>query len=82
MKLKFTWLMILFKWLKKDTCGLFQLSFHVNLFNPHKSGKTIHAKKLNKKTVEVLLNEKLSTNQEENEDRVEAFTNENNIMHR
>ena len=65
---------------KKDTCGMFQLHFHVNLFNPLESSTIIHAEKLNKKTTEVLLNETLSTNKKENEDRIESFAHENNIM--
>ena len=40
----------------------------------------IHAEKLNKKTIQVLLNEILTTNKEENENRMEAFAHENNIM--
>ena len=67
---------------KKDTCGMFQLYFYANWFNSHESGTIIYAEKLKKKTIEVLLNEKLSTNREENEDSVEACTHENNIMHR
>ena len=66
---------------EKDTCEIFQLYFYVNLFlNPLESSTIIHAEKLNKKTIEVVLNETLSTDKEENEDRIEAFAHENNIM--
>ena len=47
-----------------------------------KNSTIIHAEKLNKKTIEVLFNKILTTNKEENEDRIEAFTHENNIMHK
>ena len=67
---------------EKDTCEVFQLYFYLNLFNPLESSTIIHAEKLNKKTIEVVLNETLSTNKEENEDRIEAFVHENNIMHK
>ena len=70
--------MTLFKWPKK----MFQLYWYVNLFNLLESSTIIHAEKLNKKTIEVVLNETLSTNKEENEDRIEAFAHENNIMHK
>ena len=52
---------------EKDTCGLFQLYFYVNLFNHIENSTIIHTEKLNKKTIEVLLNEILTTNKEENE---------------
>ena len=64
---------------EKDTCGLFQLYFYVNLFNPLENSTIIYAEKLNKKATEVLLNEKLTTDKEENENRVETSTHENNV---
>ena len=45
--------MTLFKWPKK----MFQLYFYVNLFNLLEISTIIHAEKVNKKTIEVLLNE-------------------------
>ena len=65
---------------KKDMYGMLQLCFYVNLCNLLESSTIIHAEKLTKKTTEVILNEILSTNKEENEDRIEAFAYENNIM--
>ena len=65
---------------KKDTHGMFQLCFYVNLFNPLESSTIIHAEKLNRKTISVLFNEILLTNKEENEDRIEVFTFENIIV--
>ena len=50
------------------------------MFNPLENSTIIHAEKLNKKTIEVLLNEILTTNKEENEDRIEGFAHENNII--
>ena len=79
MKLKFTWSVILFKSLKR-TCGLFQLYFYVNLFSPLENSTIIYAEKLNKKTIKVLLNEILTNNKEENENRVETFAHENNTI--
>ena len=39
------------------TCGIFQLYFYDNLFNPDKNSKIQDKTKLNKKTIEILLNE-------------------------
>ena len=56
--------------------------FFVNFLNPLENSTIIHSEKLNKKTMKVLLNEILTTNKEENEDRIEAFAHENNILHK
>ena len=58
------------KMVEKDTCWMFQLYFYVNLFNRLESSTIIHAEKLNKKTIEVLLNKILSTNKEGKENRI------------
>ena len=39
------------------TCGIFQIYFYGNLFNPDKNSKIQNKTKLNKKTIETLLNE-------------------------
>ena len=39
------------------TCGIFQLYFYDNLFNPDENSKIQDKTKLNKKTIEILLNE-------------------------
>ena len=39
------------------TCGIFQLYFYDNLFNPKKYRKVQDKARLNKKTIETLLNE-------------------------
>ena len=59
---------------------MFQLYFYVNLFNPLENSTIIYAEKLNKKTTEVLLNKKLTTDKEENENRVETSAHENNVI--
>ena len=46
--------------------------FFVNFLNPLENSTIIHSEKLNKKTIKVLLNE----------DRIEAFAHENNILHK
>ena len=39
------------------TCGVFQLYFYDNLFNPNENSKIQNKARLNKKTIETLLNE-------------------------
>ena len=51
-------------WVVKDriqdlnsvTCGIFQIYFYDNLFNPDKNSKIQNKTKLNKKTIKILLN--------------------------
>ena len=43
--------------LNSATYGIFQLYFYDNLFNPNENSKIQDKTKLNKKTIEVLLNE-------------------------
>ena len=43
--------------LNSVTCGIFQLYFYDNLFNPNKNSKIQDKAKLNKKTIETLMNE-------------------------
>ena len=54
--------------LTTDTCGIFQLYFHKNLFDPVSDSKIIADEFLTKKTVATLLNEIFSTNKETNEE--------------
>ena len=65
--------------IEKDTCGMYQIYFYVNLFNPLENSSIISKKSLNKRTIEKLLNEILSTDSHENENRIEQFVKENNI---
>ena len=43
--------------LNSVTCGIFQVYFYDNLFNPNKTSKIQDKAKLNKRTIEILLNE-------------------------
>ena len=62
-----------------DTCGIFQIYFYYNLFNPFSDSSIIIDKVLTKHTIENLLNEIFSLNQEQNEKVIEQFAQQNNI---
>ena len=47
--------------IEKDTCGMYQLYFYVNLFNPLEDSSFVNEKILSKQTIEKLLNEILTT---------------------
>ena len=54
--------------LNSVTCGIFHMNFYDNLFNPNKNSKIQNKKRLNKKTIETLLNELfVLNNQDTNE---------------
>ena len=60
-----------------DTCGIFQLYFYVNLFNPVENSQIISDKTLTKKTpIEKILNEIFTADKYENESRIEVFMDE------
>ena len=60
-----------------DTCGIFQLYFYVNLFNPVENSQIISDKTLTKKNpIEKILNEIFTTDKYENESRIEVFMDE------
>ena len=62
------------------TCDIFQLYFYDNLFNPNENSKTQDKARLNKRTIETLLNELfVLDNQETNEATIRQYANENNI---
>lgn len=63
-----------------DTCGIFQLHFYKNFFDPLHSSKVTNDDKLIMDTVLKLLNELFSSNRQENEARVKWFAAENSIM--
>ena len=65
--------------LTADTCGIFQLYFYKNLFDPVRDSKIIDDEFLTKKTVKTLLNEIFSTNKETNEEEMNLFARKNNI---
>ena len=56
-----------------DTCGVYQIYFFVNLFNPLEKSSVVIEKSPNKHTVKKLLNE-ISTDRQKNEDRIDQFT--------
>ena len=64
---------------EKDTCGIYQIYFYVNLFNPLENSSILNEKTLNRKTIEKMLNEIFSMHTQENENRMEVFAQENNI---
>ena len=59
---------------------MYQIYFYVNLFNPLENTSIISQKSLNKRTIEKLLNEILSTDRQENENRMEQFAEKNDIQ--
>ena len=60
--------------LGSSTCGIFQLYFYNNLFNPKKNSKIQDKTKLNKKTIERLLNEIfVLDNQNKNEQTIREY---------
>ena len=57
--------------LESRTCGIFQLYFYDNLFSPNENSKIQDNTKLDKKTVETLLNELFTLDEhEENEQKM------------
>ena len=62
-----------------DTCGIFQIYFYYNLFNPLSESKVIKHKLLTKRTIESLLNEVFTLNQQQNERVIQQFAQQNNI---
>ena len=59
--------------LDSATCGIFQIYFYYNSFNPGKNSKIQGDTKLTKKTVETLLNELFSLDNKDNEIKMEEF---------
>ena len=65
--------------IEKDTCGIYKIYFYVSLFNPLENSTILTKKTVNRKYIEKLLNEILSTDMRENENRIEIFAQENHI---
>ena len=59
--------------LDSSTCGIFQTYFYENLFNPDRNSKIQNKTKLNKNTVEILLNELFSLDDRENEIKIKEY---------
>ena len=63
------------------SCGIFQLYFCDNLFNPDEDSKIQGKVKLNKKTIETLLNELfVLDDQETNEATIRQYAKDNSIF--
>ena len=62
--------------LESSTCGMFQIYFYQNLFNPDENSKIQGETKLNKTTVETMLNEIFSLDGKENEIKMEEYAND------
>ena len=65
--------------IETDTCGIFQIYFYYNLFNPFIDSSVVKDKVISKHTIQKLLNEIFSLNQERNEKVVKQFALQNNI---
>ena len=65
--------------LTRNTCGIFQLYFCKNLFDPARNSKIIDDEFLTKKTVTTLLNEIFSTNKESNGKKMKEFAKDNDL---
>ena len=61
--------------LESATCGISQIYFFRNLFNPDINSKKQGETNLNKKTVQILLNEIFSLDDKENEVKMEEYAN-------
>ena len=61
-------------------CGVFQIYFYDNLFNPNENSKIQDKRQQNKKTIETLLNELfVVNNQDTNKTTIRQYADENNI---
>ena len=65
--------------LDSSTCGIFLIFFYDHLFNPPEESKIQGETKLNKKTVETLLNEIFTLDDKENEIKMEEYASDLNI---
>ena len=65
--------------IETDTCGIFQLYFYYNLFNPLANSSIIDNTVLSKNVIQKLLNEIFSLEQDVNEKTVTQFALKHNI---
>ena len=65
--------------LKTSTCGIFQIYFYKNLFDPKEKSKINGETRLTKKTVETLLNEIFTLDDVENELKMNELADDLNI---
>ena len=67
--------------LNSVTCGIFQLYFYDNLFNPNENSKIQDKAKLNKRTIEILLNELfVLDDQDKNEETIRQYARNMGIV--
>ena len=62
--------------LTSSTCGIFQLYFYKNLFDPSVRSTILEQKNLNITTVQILLNEIFTSETQENQRRIKLFKRE------
>ena len=62
--------------LTSSTCGLFQLYFYKDIFDPEEKSELINHETLNKRTIEAILNEIFTTGVNENEQVIGNFKEE------
>ena len=66
--------------LNSVTCGIFQIYFYNNLFNPNQNSKIQNKNKLNEKIIETLLNKLfILGNQEQNQTAINNYANDHDI---
>ena len=65
--------------LDSATCGIFQIYFYENLFNPDKNSSIQNDENLRKSTVEKLLNELFTLEDVDNEQKTEAYAQGNKV---
>ena len=65
--------------LTSSICGIFQLYFYKDLFDPDKKSKVTDHENLNKHTIEVIFNKFFSTDVDENEHLIKKFKEEYNL---
>ena len=65
--------------LLSSSCGLFQLYFYKNLFDPDERRKILDHQELTKNTLETIINEIFSTDINENEYLIKNFKEEYNF---
>ena len=66
--------------LNSVTCSIFQLFFYDNLFNPDENSKIQNKTRLNKRTIETLLNKLfVLDDQETNVETIKQYAIKNNV---
>ena len=66
--------------LNSVTCGIFQLNLYDNLLNPNENSRIQDKARLNKRTIETLMNDFFALgDQETNETTIRQYTSDNNF---